>query len=331
MKKNLYLNLGTNVVLTSMLALIFTSCKKDYTPPNDVVKASNTSAIYASDGTVAVQLSILPPTTPSSFITNGTNGGTSTVVYQLTSTKDLLDIAATFNAPYPAIELLVGGNVSYNYGGTVGLDPFGYFGAPGSVTTGVGIQYRPVDSATSGTIVQLKLTNLGYEDIFNRFFSFNVGQAGAAPSMCLVNNIPHISFHGSQHDTLKNGYTEIADINLTGDTNWVLNSLPLYLNSEVGGGKQTKLIVRSHGANILTKSDSVVFDPYGNGQTVLHFTKGFKHTAGKTEVLKIFSYPVSADTFVPMYTSMGALSSFVWRDGLGKLIGGNLNAKYYIK
>jgi len=316
-------------MLIALFTLNFMSCKKDYVPADSgVVNATNTSDLYASDGTLAVQLSILPPTTPQSFIANG---GTSIVQYQLTSTIGLLDISASFTATYPAIEYAYFGGVGYNYGGKLGIDPFASFTSSGSITTSGEIHYRPVDSSTSGTIAQLRMNWLSYLNYNNQSYSFNTGAAGVAPGMCLVNNIPHIMFRDPTDDTLKNGYSEIAQVDLTGDTDWVLNSLPVNLYSpNVVSIPASKLMVRSSGQKVEVTSKLFQLNPNSNAQTVLHFTVGFKHHAEKTETLKIFAnVPPAYRHNTLMGTTMSPLNSFVWTDGLGKLINGSLNAKYY--
>ena len=72
----------------------------------------------------------------------------------------------------------------------------------------------------------------------------------------------------------------------------------------------------------------MVFNPNHTAQSVIHFTGGFKHTPGKTEVIKIYRY-LSQQYNTDILTQLLPLSSFVWTDGLGKLINGKLNAKYY--
>src|ERR1044072_3083654 len=120
MKTNFYFNPKVKLVL-GFVAIVLSSCKKENIVSNSqVLTSGNTSNIYATDGTLAVQLSILPPTTPPSFIANG---GTSTVQYQLTSTKALLNVDARFSATDPAIPYALFGNYCLNYGGTLVVSP----------------------------------------------------------------------------------------------------------------------------------------------------------------------------------------------------------------
>ncbi len=325
MKSAFYFNLKINLLFLFIVITVFTSCKKEYVPESKSLNASNKSDVYASDGTVAIQMSIFPPTTPQSFIANG---GTSIVQYQITTTKGLLDIYALGTATYPAINYVFYGNVALN-SGTVYMDPFGAFPHPGSALTTCEIHYNPVDSATSGTIAQLKVKSLSYLTYDNVSYSFNFTSAGDAPPMCLVNNIAHVSFQSPPDDTLQNGYPEIAQVKLTGDTTWTLNSLPLSIyNPSSIPSPNSKIIVKYNKTKVGNTGNPIVFDPNGNAKTVVHFNGGFKHIAGQKEVLKIYA-DVPYHDLRHIYTTMQPLSSFVWTDGVGKQIGGKLNAVYY--
>jgi len=99
------------------------------------------------------------------------------------------------------------------------------------------------------------MSSCGYLVNDNRYYSFNIAKAGEAPSMCLVNNIPHIKFRNAQHDTLKNGYTEIGEIRFTGDAGRVLNSVPIYVWIHPTPQSTSKLIVKSNGNTVAVKSD----------------------------------------------------------------------------
>ena len=51
--------------------------------------------------------------------------------------------------------------------------------------------------------------------------------------------------------------------------------------------------------------------------------------AGKTEVFRIFGHNFSFNPPGHFYTEMGDLNNFIWKDGLGGLITGDLNTVYY--
>jgi hypothetical protein len=117
--------------------------------------------------------------------------------------------------------------------------------------------YLPVDSTTSGSIVHLNFQNLTYRTAEETYYSLYMGSAIKAQDMCLVNNIPHISFQDPGNTVLANDYSELADIKLTGDTDWVLNTLPVFISSFNGTISLCKLIVKSKGNKVTTTSSAL--------------------------------------------------------------------------
>jgi len=148
--------------------------------------------------------------------------------------------------------------------------------------------------------------------------------------MCLVNNVPHMSFQNPLFDTLRNGYTGIAEVKLTGDTNWVLNKLPLNFASFTAAVLKCKLIVKCKGKTVTTKSDSVQVDYGWTGQTTIQFVGGFTHQAGNSEILKIYA-AVAPRGGTPriLTTRLSPLDKLEWIDGLGKILPGSKNAKFF--
>jgi hypothetical protein len=314
-------------VLTALVLFLFPACKKDYSPvETGIIKASDNSNAYISDGVLSAQLGILPPATPSSFIANG---GTSIVQYQLTSTKALIEVDALFDATYPAINYVWFSNYGRNQG-TFLAEPFSSFQNPGSqVVTGT-VYYNPVDSFTSGTIAQIKMNHLWWVSYDNFSNNFDVDTtAGASPDMCLVYNIAHIRFQNPVHKTLPNGYSLLAQIKLTGDTSWTLSALPLSIYSQGSSTSSPPPIVKSGGVKIPTTSGSITWGGSIPGQTVVNFIGGFKHVAGKKEILNIYAKFTYTSVGVPIYVTMQLLSGLVWTDGVGKILDGTLNARYY--
>ena len=86
------------------------------------------------------------------------------------------------------------------------------------------------------------------------------------------------------------------------------------------------MIVRSNGHEILTTSTAIQLDAGSTAQTVINFTGGFHHEAGKTEILKIFGKATGPKG---IFTNLFPLSSLKWKDGLGVLIPGAKNGKFF--
>jgi len=88
----------------------------------------------------------------------------------------------------------------------------------------------------------------------------------------------------------------------------------------------SKLIVISGGQEVLTVSTAINLGAGFTAQTVINFTGGFHHTAGKTEILKIFAQATGPKGII---TRLSPLASFKWKDGLGVLIPGAKNSKFF--
>jgi len=316
-----------NLSLIFSLIFLFTSCKKEAAPGIRTNVSTFKSTSAKSDGIITVQTGILPPVTLQSFIPNT---GSSVTEFQIVASQHIFLYETYFTATYPLIEYItienygvgsVGGNIEFNGGRDIS--------AGSGISLHVKIYYTNADSSTSGSTAQLSLTNIVYRTDDEVYHSFFAGTAGKAQTMCIVNNIPHITFHNPAADELNNGFKEIAELQLTGDTSWTLNSLPLNLSSPFDAViTKTQLIVKSHGKIMASNSDSVELNAGCSTQTVINFTGGLHHEEGKTDILKIYA-PVSGSGYNVITTAMAPLSSFVWTDGLGAKINGAKNNKFF--
>ena len=302
------------------------SCKKDPVVKSGIVSA-HTNSLSKTDGIITVQTGILPPVTQQCFIPNG---GTSITEFQIISSQHILLYNLYFSATYPHIQYItlknfgvsnVGGNIEFNGGGEIAA------GAGTSLM--VQVHYNNADSNISGTIAQLNLTSIIYRTDDEQYHSFFPEYAGKAQPMCIVNNIPNIVFRDPLSDSLHNGFKEIAEIKLTGDTDWTFNTLPLNFWSPYDAAiPKSKLIVKNRGITLSTLTDSVSLQPGCSAQTLINFTGGFHHTAGATDILKIFA-PVKSTGFNLITTTMSPLNSMVWTDDLGVKITGVKNDRFF--
>ncbi|MBS1747334.1 MAG: hypothetical protein JST21_14290 [Bacteroidetes bacterium] len=311
------------------LLFLWLGCKKEAVTqikPEKIVASSNHSEAK-SDGVITVQTGILPPVTPQSFIANG---GSSVAEFQVTSTKHIVIYQLFFSATFPFIQSVSINNSGSepNVSGTVTFNGSGPFIDAGSgVSLKANICYVLVDSMTSGQTVQLKLEHIVYRTDDEAYHDFYPGNAGAAKTMCLVNNIPNITFFDPGPDTLYNGYRQIATLKLKGDTGWSVSDLPLHLTSLYSGFIPRSKLVIKYNKEVIAKSDSVELDAGSTAETDIHFPGGFTHTAGETELLHVFA---DVSGFYPVIiTTMSPLSSLSWNDGLGKQLRGTKNLKFY--
>jgi len=316
-----------NFTLIIILVLCFAACKKDAveTYTNKVSAFSSDSA--KSDGVITVQTGILPPVTQQSFIYNGNS---STTEFQITSTKHIFLYDMYFTATCPFIEYItiknygvgnVNGNMEFNGGGDIA--------AGSGASFIVQVHYENVDSSTSGTVAQLCLTNIIYRTDDNVYHSFYAENAGKAKPMCLVNNAAHIIFQDPSSTEVINGCREIAEVKLTGDTGWTLNSLPINILSPYDAAiPKTKLMIKNQDQTINTKSDSIILEAGQNVQTVINFARGFNHIAGQTEVLKIYAHVVGSG-YNTLVTTMSPLNSLIWTDGLRMKLTGAKNNRFF--
>jgi hypothetical protein len=328
MKLHHYSNhLHTHIILAVFTVLFLSGCKKEDIPISRVTASQKSDVV--SDGTVSVQASILPPATQQSFIPNGS---TSTAVFEIVSSQHVVIESGSFGATYPLIEYLVP-DVSLpfsNNGGTCA----GYFLADVPGGGGIAIptvqHYLAVDSSTSGTVVHLNFQSFFYQTDDERYHELVMGNKIKAQDMCLVNNVPHLKFQNPPFDTLQNGYTEIAQVKLIGDTGWVLNKLPLNFASYTTQIFKCKLIIKYKGKTLDIKSDSVQVDYEGTVQTTVQFVGGFKHKIGNAEILKI--YALINKSGMPhrlLRTRLFPLGTFEWIDDLGTVLPGTKNVKFF--
>ena len=309
--------------------ILLTACKKDIQPEkqkNNIITASNLS-LSKTDGIITVQTGILPPVTPQTFVTNGS---ASTSEFQIVTSKRIFIYQLFFSATYPLIQSISITNLGSqpNALGTVT-----YNGSGPVINAGEGIAlraelfYQHVDSGVSGKTAQLKLTHIVYRTDDELYHDFYPGNAGKANMMCLVNNIPHISFQDPEQHVLYNGFKQIAVIKLQGDTGWSLINLPLHFASPYSGIiPKSSLIIQQHGKTI-TRSDSVYLRAGYTAETVIHFENEVKHIAGKTETLKVYA-PVQGFYDI-VITSMSPAAAFTWKDGFTTVIPGSKNDKFF--
>jgi len=312
-----------------VLLVFLNACKKDFSPATDKSNAINASdnSLSKTDGIITVQTGILPPVTPQTFVTNGNS---STAEFQILSSKHIFIYQLFFSATYPLIQSIsidnlgtqpnASGTVTYNGSGPV-------INAGSGVALRAQLFYLLVDSTTSGKTAQLKLTHIVYRTDDEVYHDFYPDNAGKANQMCLVNNIPHISFQDPEQHVLNNGFKQIAIIKLQGDTGWSVSDLPLHFASLYSGFiPPTSLIIQQKGKTI-ARSDSFSLKAGSTAETVIHFENEFKHIAGTTETLKIYA-PVKGFYDI-VVTSMSPLTALTWKDDFGKIIPGSKNDKFY--
>lgn len=311
-----------------VLLIFFNACKKDSLPANksNVVSATDNS-LSKTDGIITVQTGILPPVTPQTFITNG---NASTAEFQIVSSKHIFVYQLFFSATYPFIQSISVENIGIQPN-ALGIITYNGSGPVINAGTGVALRaqlfYQHVDSSTSGKTAQLKLTHIVYRTDDEVYHDFYPDNAGKANQMCLVNNIPHISFQDPEEHVLYNGFKQIAVIKLQGDTAWRLSNLPLHFASLYSGFIPKSSLIIQHNGKTIARSDSVLLKAGSTAETVIHFEDEFKHIAGKTEALKVYA-PVKGFYDV-VVTSMSPLTALTWRDNFNTLIPGSKNDKFY--
>jgi hypothetical protein len=317
-----------NLIFALLTLFIFFGCKKeDLSPlqPNDnKVTSSAKSALVASDGIITVQASIFPPATQQSFVANG---AFSLAEFQVVSSQHVFLYSGAFNATSPLIAGLVAGNFYFNDNGVCPVNSLGGDVYPDQgVILPIEVVYNAVDNTTSGSVGKLSIKNLEYRTDDEVYHMFYPNKSVEAPDICVVNNIAHIQFTDPANKKLANGYIEIADVKLSGDTGWTLSALPVSLSSFNSAISDSKLIVRSGGQDVPTTSAPIYLGAGFTAQTVVNFTGGFHHTAGKTETLKIFAQATGPKGII---TRLFPLTSFKWKDGLDVLIPGAKNSNFF--
>ncbi|MEP6684246.1 MAG: hypothetical protein ABJA35_13340 [Parafilimonas sp.] len=303
-------------------ALMLLSCKKDMQQTGIV--SAGTQSNYSTDGVLTVQVSINPPVTAQSFIPNTAGGNVSYTGYDMSASKLIYIDNFQVTATYPCISV-IGGVANTNGQTSLPINTQMFAGQPHNIP--ISIVYNNVDSNTTPTITtcMLNLVNYHTGDFTNCTLQVDK-KSGSAFSMCLVNNIAQITFQNpSTYKVMNNGYVEFAEIVLTGDTSWTLNSLPLnyYFSDFSIGNYPTKVMVKYDGNTI--GRDTVL----SGHEAVVPIKRGFEHIAGQSEILKIYGYNMSVNPGGFFITEMGDLSGLSWKDGLGGLIPGRLNAQFY--
>jgi len=323
-----------NLILAGSSAVLFCSCEKDLTQENTAstaIKAAPSSSAFVTDNLVTVETSIMAPVTPQSFVANGQS---SLAVFQITAAQSATIDQGYFSGTYPAIQYVTSENigVAVSHNGKMGFTGLGIIPAGSGINLPVEVFYAPVDSTTSGTTAQLSFTGLTYETNDGLNHDFFPKTTIKAQTMCLVNNIPHILFSNpTSTAAIDTDYHQVAKIELTGDTSWVLNSLPLMLSAPtLANIPSSQLIIKNQAKTIKTTSQAIQLSVNSKAQTVINFTGGFKHLAGQKEVLSVYAKtPTIGQRNNPIVTTMYPLSSFAWADGLGAKITGSKNDRFY--
>jgi hypothetical protein len=322
------LHFQRNLLLVFSLGIFLFSCKKDFTPEKAVSASSNDA--FVTDNLVTIESSITSTVTPQSFIANGS---TSQAAFQITASQYVKLTEGFFSGTYPAIQYITSPNigVAVSHNGQMGLVGLGILSAGTGITLPVEVNYAPVDSSTSGTVAQLSFTGISYTTNDGIDHDFTPKTPIKAQSMCLVNNIPHILLDTPTNSSLANNYHQIARIILTGDTSWILNSLPLTLWAQYNANiPLSKLIVKNGGNTLTTTSQSIQLGTNSRAQTVINFSGGFTHPAGSRQILNVYAKtPTIGSGINQIITTVNPLSSFVWTDGLGVKIPGSKNNQYY--
>ena len=307
---------------TVLLLLILPGCKKDIPPTGKL--ASGVVSDYSSDGVLTVQVSIFPPVTPQTFIPNAPGGNASFTAYDLIASKLVYIDDFSVKASYPSI-FIIGGVPNTHTETAIPINTQMFSSQPHTIP--IGILYKNVDATTTPTITTCRLKAVHYHTSDFISHTLTVDKiSGSAFSMCLVNNVAHMKFQNpARYKVLDNGYVEIAEIVLTGDTGWTLKSLPLnyYFSDFSEGNYPTKIVAKCNGTSV-----GVATILSGHSATIC-FKPGFKHVAGRSEILKIYGDHISLNRGGFFITEMGDLNGLIWKDGLGGLISGDLNAQFY--
>jgi hypothetical protein len=292
----------TRIYLSIIIIALF-GCQKEYSPTNKV--SSSTTSNTSTDGILTVNVSILPPVTPQTFLANKPGGATSYGAYDYTASQYVSIEYAYFNAS-PTVKMI------NQYPRThFILDIF-----PSTIT----VKYNNVNSKTSPKVAKVTLTGIYYRtyDYAAHFLTVDSVSGGCQP-VCIVNNIAHLSFYPpKKYYVYPNGYVEIAKLLLTGDTSWTLNSLPTKCYDPTNGAP--------FGGASIAKCKGLIVGKYRDG--AIRFDNGFKHLAGQTDTIRLYS-KIQLGGGYYLATTIGDLNYFEWVDGVGGLITGDLNSRFY--
>ena len=315
----------TKILLSCIsFSLLLFGCKKDIQQQGSLSAGNQSNT--ASDALLSAQVSIAPPATSSRFIANASGDEPqSVIIYDLfAKSKTVYDDYYYFTVTSPFVQRI---NFTTTDGGFGNVGEFGKVYAQQSEKSLFSVYYNKVDSTTSPAIVNCRLHQITYRTEDYTYYYLNVDSAsGSSQPMCLVNNIAHITFNNpKKYNALANGYTETADVQLSGDTGWTLKSLPVnyYFPTGSNGTYPTNFMVKYNGSKLPAK---VVINGH---KATITFKTPFKHVAGKNEVLKIYAYNLMINLPGYFNTEIGDLNKLAWVDGIGGNITGALNAQFY--
>ncbi len=311
------------LLLSSGFAILLFGCKKDIPQNNRIY--SNDKSNYASDGILSAQVSLSPSTTPSTFIPNTANFcyGSFDLVSR---TKDVVLDYFNFNAPYPRVDGIFAHPNTQQQPVSIPMSAELPPGARGNFQGD--IVYQNVDSLTSPRVVTCSLKSIyyhTYQDFVNHTLIID-SASGTLPPMCLVNNLPHINFKTpNKYKVQANGTVEIVEVQLSGDTAWALTSLPVhyYFPEFSNGVYPVKIIAKVQGVKVASRAANDLHD------VTLNFKTPIQHVPGSTEVIKIYAENLDVYAGCFLFTEMGDLHGLIWKDGIGGLITGNLNAQFF--
>lgn len=322
-----------NPAIFLIFLIAFSACKKESNWPENSVNSASAQNVVSgkSFGILNISTGILPPVTQKCFIANGDS---SIAEFQVTATRLILLRRMDFAAPSLVQSSYISSVYNYKVYNDTGVMTYyiDKYIKPGSgADLFMQVFYNAVNENNSGTTARITLTHVTYVTMNDNVeHDLYLDSYIKTAPMCLVANKPGITFQNPPVSVLDNGYKEIIQVKLTGDSNWILNALPISVfapKNYSGYIPACRLIVQNNSETIITKSDSLSVPAAGIGHTVIHFTNGFQHKAGHNQILKIYA-PVNGTT-ANFVSSMNPYNSLIWTDGLNTKINGKLNNQYF--
>lgn len=321
------------VVFSCLLLFLFSSaCKKNTAITNTRVNGNEAKdSIVIKNAGITIKTGILPPVTQKTFIPNGDS---SIAEFQVIASKLILLRRMDFSAPALVSSSRINSIYDYKIPNDTGVMTYfiDRYLQPGSGADLImEIFYKNINKINSGSVAQVSLTGLSYvttEDNMEHYVS--LAKPAKTDPMCLVRNKPGIVFQNPSDNVLENGFREIIQVKLTGDSKWTLIDLPISISASHdynGSVNKCKLMVKNKNEVLETESDSIHVPSESTGKTVIHFSKAFQHAAGDTEILKIYA-PVSG-TLVSLISTMNPYNTLVWKDALGTKLNGRQNDKFF--
>lgn len=313
--------------------IAFYSCKKESELTAFSLQSNSLLNTVAgkSFGILNITTGILPPVTQKTFIANGDS---SIAEFQVTATRLILLRRMDFAAPALVQSSCINSVYDYKIYNDTGVMTYyiDKYIKPGSgADLFMQVYYNAVNKNNSGATARITLTHVTYVTMNDNVeHDLYLDSSIKTQSMYLVANKPGIEFQNPPAAVLNNGYKEIIQVKLSGDSNWVLNALPISIyapKNYSGSITKCKLIVQTKHETLNTNSDSIFVPEDGMGNIVIHFINGLKHKAGHNQILKI--YASVSGTPASFVSSMNPYKSLVWTDGLGFKINGNLNNQYF--